>query len=238
MDHVEDLTTRPFPDDPHSHSRPNEIVVRHVSLDLAVDFDERRISGRPRWTWSALVPDATELVLDTWQLDIAAVTLGDGTHALFELGSTTRSSGSRSQSRSVTPSWWSCTTPSPRSAGGAVAGAGADGVGQAVPVHPVAADPARSGSRCRTARRVRVTYDADRARAAGPAGADECREPDRTHAPTASTGSAMPQPVPAYLMALAVGDLEFRVARRPRTACTPSRRWSTRPPGSSPTPRR
>ena len=80
------MTTRRFPDDPHSHSRPNEIAVSHLGLDLGVDFDERRISGLATLDLERHSPDATELVLDTWQLDIAAVTLGDGTHALFELG--------------------------------------------------------------------------------------------------------------------------------------------------------
>jgi hypothetical protein len=36
----------PSPRDPHSGARPDEIAVRHLSLDLEVDFGQRRLGGR------------------------------------------------------------------------------------------------------------------------------------------------------------------------------------------------
>jgi len=204
------MTTRPFPDDPHSHAKPNEIAVRHVSLDIGVDFDERRISGLATLELERNSADATELVLDTWQLEIAAVTLGDGTHALFELGDHDPLLG-----RSLT-----------------VHVGTSDTVVVHYATHPDARalqwlEPAQTASRKRClftqsepnlARSwvplqdtpsVRIAYDAT------------VRVPAELLAlmsaenPTERTADgvyrfAMAQRVPAYLIALAVGDFEFR----------------------------
>jgi len=204
------MTTRPFPDDPHSHAKPNEIAVRHVSLDIGVDFDERRISGLATLELERNSADATELVLDTWQLEIAAVTLGDGTHALFELGDHDPLLG-----RSLTVHVGTSHTVVVHYA-----------------THPDARalqwlEPAQTASRKRClftqsepnlARSwvplqdtpsVRIAYDAT------------VRVPAELLAlmsaenPTERTADgvyrfAMAQRVPAYLIALAVGDFEFR----------------------------
>ncbi|MFT7680421.1 MAG: leukotriene-A4 hydrolase, partial [Planctomycetota bacterium] len=37
-----------LPHDQHSLSRPNEVRVTHVDLNLAVDFDAKRLSGEAR----------------------------------------------------------------------------------------------------------------------------------------------------------------------------------------------
>lgn len=37
-----------LPDDPHSYSRPREVAVRHLSLDLEVDFESRSLAGSVR----------------------------------------------------------------------------------------------------------------------------------------------------------------------------------------------
>ena len=71
--------------DIHSFARPGEAVVRHLTLDLDVDFDRKRLAG------SALLQietsgDARELVLDTHGLTIDRVALGDGSEARFTIG--------------------------------------------------------------------------------------------------------------------------------------------------------
>ena len=43
--------------DPHSFSRPDEAVVRHLGLDLDVDFDNRALSGTA--TLTIALPDRT-----------------------------------------------------------------------------------------------------------------------------------------------------------------------------------
>lgn len=204
------MSTRPFPDDPHSHARPNEIVVRHVDLDLTVDFDRHRLSGLVTLDLERNTPDATVLVLDTWQLDIAAVTLGDGTHALFELGEHDRVLGQSltihvGASETVVVHY--ATHPE------------AQAVQWMEPAQTASGKPllftqseailARSWIPIQDTPSVRITYDAT------------VRVPPDLLAlmsaenPTARTADgvyrfSMAQRVPAYLVALAVGDLEFR----------------------------
>ena len=58
-------TVAPAAADPHSFSRPAEIAVRHLELDLAVDFAERRLTGSATLTLERRDPAAMTLHLDT-----------------------------------------------------------------------------------------------------------------------------------------------------------------------------
>ena len=72
--------------DPHSFSRPDEAVVRHLNLDLGVDFDTRRLTGTATLTIENLA-QTDELWLDAWGLDVTSVDLGsDGMETGFRLG--------------------------------------------------------------------------------------------------------------------------------------------------------
>ena len=74
------------PRDPHSFSRPDEAVVRHVDLDLDVDFESRRLSGTATLTIENLA-GTSELWLDSWGLDVSAADLGsDDAPADFRFG--------------------------------------------------------------------------------------------------------------------------------------------------------
>ncbi|WP_183095277.1 hydrolase/aminopeptidase [Nocardioides stalactiti] len=201
---------RSFAADPHSYARPNEIAVSHLSLDLTVDFEARQLAGAATLTLDRRDPDAREVVLDTWRLDVRAVTTPDGTALPYELADHDPVFGQRL----------------------AITTDGAD----RVVVHYATTDDARalqwlepqqtaSGKRflftqnqpilgrswipCQDSPGVRATYDA------------EVRVPADLLAlmsatnPTARNADGvyrfeMPTPVPAYLVALAVGDLEFR----------------------------
>ena len=70
--------------DPHSFSHPDEVAVDHLKLDLTVDFDQRQLSGRA----SLRLTDHTvdRLILDTRDLTIKRVTLDDGAETQFTLG--------------------------------------------------------------------------------------------------------------------------------------------------------
>ncbi|MBU2075844.1 MAG: aminopeptidase, partial [Actinobacteria bacterium] len=72
--------------DPHSYARPLEAVVRRMALDLDVDLDQQRLSGSVTLDVERVDPAATQLVLDTWNLDLGAVTDGDGTPLEHHLG--------------------------------------------------------------------------------------------------------------------------------------------------------
>lgn len=58
--------------DPHSFARPEMAVVTHLSLDLRVDFETRTLQGSAYINYTA-APDAKELVLDTRGLTIKSV---------------------------------------------------------------------------------------------------------------------------------------------------------------------
>ena len=72
-------------EDPHSYSRPWEIAVRHLELDLEVDFENRVLNGT-----AALHLDhrstASQLVLDSQGLEIHSVRLDGGAETGFALG--------------------------------------------------------------------------------------------------------------------------------------------------------
>lgn len=68
-----------LPHDPHSYAQPNEAVVTHQHLDLTVDFDSKTILGKTLLdVWNK--NRKTVVFLDTKDLDISGVYLGDEHH--------------------------------------------------------------------------------------------------------------------------------------------------------------
>ncbi|MHC4919144.1 MAG: M1 family metallopeptidase [Planctomycetota bacterium] len=74
-----------IPMDSHSHARPNEVRVKHVSLDLALDFEKHQVHGRAHLRFERIVPTA-DLILDTNNLEIENVVGADGGAREFRLG--------------------------------------------------------------------------------------------------------------------------------------------------------
>src|SRR5690606_12994333 len=70
--------------DVHSFARPAEARVTHVALDLTADFAAHRLSGTATLTVQRS-PDATEVVLDTRDLDVQSVTTPEGEALEFTL---------------------------------------------------------------------------------------------------------------------------------------------------------
>ena len=71
--------------DPHSYARPDVARVTHVALDLALDFDAKRIGGTA--TLDLLTaPDARDVVLDSKGLEILGVTNAAGRPLPFVVG--------------------------------------------------------------------------------------------------------------------------------------------------------
>mgnify|MGYP001300206497 CR=1 FL=1 len=75
----------PLPHDPHSHARPAEARVTHVSLDLATDFERKALTGTATLTIEARA-DAREIVLDSDGLIVKSVRTNLG-ETSFEFGS-------------------------------------------------------------------------------------------------------------------------------------------------------
>ncbi len=71
--------------DIHSYAKPLEARVTHLDLDLAVDFDAKRVGGTATLDIQAK-PGATEIVLDDKGLEIEAVTDEAGQPLPYEVG--------------------------------------------------------------------------------------------------------------------------------------------------------
>lgn len=70
--------------DIHSYAIPSEAVVKHISLDLAVNFEKKQLSGTATLTIDNTAKGSS-LHLDTRDLKIEKVTLDDGTATAFDL---------------------------------------------------------------------------------------------------------------------------------------------------------
>jgi len=70
--------------DIHSFAKPNEVSIKHIHLDLAVDFERKVLSGTTRLDLDNKT-GTDKLHLDTRQLTIKKVTLEDGTEANYNL---------------------------------------------------------------------------------------------------------------------------------------------------------
>ncbi|HUF65591.1 MAG TPA: M1 family metallopeptidase [Gemmatimonadaceae bacterium] len=85
---------RPVPADVHSYARPDSARVTHVSLDIAPDFEAKRIRGSAALTVERK-PGADTVLLDARGLTITRVTSGGGEQLGFILGESRGFLGSR-----------------------------------------------------------------------------------------------------------------------------------------------
>ena len=198
--------------DPHSYSRPDQARVEHIALDLTVDFAKRQLAGTATLRVKRQ-PDATALILDTHSLEVRKVTLQPGgAAAQFKFGPDDPIKGRaleiplHSETTGVTIEYSS--SPDARAL------QWLEPAMTAGKKHPFLLSQsqailARSWVPCQDSPGVRFTYEAT------------LRVPKDLLAvmsaenPQAKKGDGiyhfnMPQPVPAYLLAVAVGDLEFR----------------------------
>ena len=78
-------TMSPVDDDIHSFAKPNVVRVKHVALDLAADFGAKTLSGTAALTLER-APDSREVVVDTRDLTIERVAEPGGRALTFALG--------------------------------------------------------------------------------------------------------------------------------------------------------
>ena len=79
--------------DSHSSSNPAEAVVKHLDLDIKVDFDTQTISGKASWTIDNIAK-GNEIIFDENTLNITKVTLGnDEKETQFKLGDSVKFHG-------------------------------------------------------------------------------------------------------------------------------------------------
>jgi leukotriene-A4 hydrolase len=197
--------------DPHSLSRPDQIVVTHLSLDLTVDFTTKVLTGKARLTLAKRDPRASTVILDADGLAIDAVTDCTTAHALpFASAPEAKRLG---QALTITPSS-ECVAIAYRTSPDAKALLWVDPAGTAGKKHPMLftqsqAILARTWIPLQDTPGVRFTYDAT---IHVPAGLRPVMSAENPSAPAADGAWTfrMTQPIPSYLMALAVGDLAFK----------------------------
>lgn len=196
--------------DVHSFSRPDEVAVTHIALDLAVDFAAQRLTGS-----ATLMLDnrtgANQLVLDTNGLDITRVT-SSGRDAQYRLGDEVPFLG-RSLTIGIEPGAKSVSIEYSTSPG-AAAVQWLSPEQTAGGKHPFLftqsqAILARTWVPCQDSPGVRITYEATIHVPAGLMAVMSSENPTFT-SPDGVYHFRMPQPIPSYLLALAVGDLAFR----------------------------
>lgn len=79
--------------DEHSYSKPELAIVKHLDLDIKVDFDTQTISGKASWLIDN-ISKGNEIIFDENTLEITKVTLGDDEkETKFELGAATEFHG-------------------------------------------------------------------------------------------------------------------------------------------------
>ncbi len=200
--------------DEHSFSHPDEVAVEHLKLDLTVDFASQKLTGRASLQL-AHKGGATQLHLDSRDLDIKSVTLDDGrTPAKFTLGEPVPFLG-RELTIEITPkTQWVSIDYSTRPEAAALQWLTPVQAGGGVGARPLLfsqseAILARTWVPCQDSPGVRMTYEATLH-----------VPPDllalmSAENPTAKRADGvyhfrMPQAIPSYLLAIAVGDLEFR----------------------------
>ena len=196
--------------DQHTYARPAEAVINHLSLDLTADFTARKIFGTASYDVTVQA-GADSIFFDTKDLDIQKVTV-DGQDAGFTLGSAKEILGQplaipvSSESKKIVITY--STRP------------GAEALqwlepsqtsgkkspylftqGQAILTRtwiPIQDSPG-----------IRMTYDAKISIPKELMAVMSASNPQTKSADGIYTFK-MAQPIPAYLIALAIGDIEFR----------------------------
>jgi leukotriene-A4 hydrolase len=223
--------------DVHSYADPEAFVTRHFELDLEADFDDRELRGSATLWVEQLAPDATELVLDTRDLAIIEVEVSneDGAFAPAKYRLDARHEVLGSALRIAMPPAATRVrigySTSPQ-ASGLQWLLPSQTLGKRLPFLYSQAQSihARSFVPLQDTPRIRATYSATlrvpRGFTAVMAAAADPGNPvpgaRRPASEPAGSGTSvafrfeMPQPIPSYLLALAIGELRF-AATGPRT---------------------
>ena len=198
--------------DSHSFAEPAKAVVKHLDLDIKVDFSTKRISGKASWIIENR-SKGNEIIFDTRDLQILKITLGiDEKETTFSLGNevkylgkalkvkieenTTRVNIYYSSSASAAAVQW--LTPQQTA-------------GKRFPFLFTQSQAilARTWIPCQDSPGIRFTYNATVAVPKDLLALMSAENPQKKNA-EGIYQFKQAQAIPSYLMALAVGDLEFK----------------------------
>ncbi|HEY4575700.1 MAG TPA: M1 family metallopeptidase [Thermoanaerobaculia bacterium] len=197
--------------DPHTFAHPEEVAVEHLALDLTVDFSRRQLTGRASLRLHNTA-GATRLVLDTRDLDVRKVTLDDGrTEARFRLGDEVKLLGRPLEIEIAPTTTWVNVDYSTRPEAAALQWLTPEQAGSPSPFLYTQSESilARTWVPCQDTPGVRMTYEATIHAPRGLLALMSAENPTGKSADGVYRFK-MPQRIPSYLLALAVGDLEFR----------------------------
>lgn len=198
--------------DVHSFSNPNEVIVTHLDINLHVNFAEKKLFGKTGLHITNK-SDASILILDIRDLDIQKVTTGnDEKPVTFTLGKADSIHG-QSLTINISPATELATvyyTTSPDAAALQWLPPNQTAGGE----HPYLftqsqAILARTWIPCQDTPGVRTTYSARIKTDPGLMVLMSAKNPVKK----SSQGIyefEMPQPIPSYLLALAVGDIAYK----------------------------
>ncbi|MFN0151208.1 MAG: M1 family metallopeptidase [bacterium] len=210
--------------DPHSQSRPDEVRVTHADIDWTVDFERRELRGAVAWSFERVAPSAESLVFDTRGLAIESVEGARGDARRFDLAYEHPLLG-RALVVHLEPDDQRITIryrTGPESA----ALQWLDPAQTAEKTQPflfsqAQAILARTMLPCQDSPAVRITYSANVRVPRGLVAVMAARSAGAPSLAAAGPGDAapdardtiyrfeMPQPIPSYLIAIAVGDIAF-----------------------------
>ncbi|MGJ8593906.1 MAG: M1 family metallopeptidase [Aquaticitalea sp.] len=198
-----------YAEEPHSYAQPNEAVIKHLDLDIIVNFDQQIISGTA--TYDIENNDASEIILDSKFLEIKDVSV-DGKEATFMLGTHAEMLGQsltipiKEDSKQIAITYK--TTNKTEALQWLTAQQTADKTnpflftqGQAILTRtwiPIQDSP-----------QIRITYDAT-VKIPSELMAVMSAENPKTKSADGIYHFKMKQPIPAYLIALAIGDIEYK----------------------------
>jgi len=209
------MTTTSQTPDEHSYANTGVVSVRHLDLDLQIDFTARTLAGMATLDLTWVQPSGSELVLDSRELSILAVEVDQGgswVSAPFQIATPDPILGSKltiplpSRSSKVRITYR--TSPN---ASGLQWLTPAMTLGKRTPFLFSQSQPihARSWVPLQDTPAVRFTYDAH---VTSPPEVMVLMSADNN--PKAARDGdyrfRMPQPIPSYLLAVAAGDLVFQ----------------------------
>ena len=202
-----------LPLDPHSYASRSPVRVRHLALSLTVDFAQHTLAGTA--TWQLANPEVgTELVLDTRELTIEMVETLDavGQPTLVPVDLEPADAVLGQALRVALPADATAVRIAYRTAPTAAA------LQWLAPAQTAGTQPflftqsqailARTWLPCQDSPGIRFTYEAT-VRVPARLLALMSAENPRRLSPSGEYHFHMAQPIPAYLMALAVGELAF-----------------------------
>src|SRR5690606_18980568 len=198
--------------DPHSFAEPRQAVVKHLDLNIKVDFNTKILTGEAVWTIEN-VSGGDEIVFDVRGLNIEKVTLDGGTdETMFALGDEEKYLG-QPLSIQIGPQTKRVHIRYSTSADAAalqwLKPQQTAGKKQPFLFTQSQAVLARSWVPCQDSPGIRFTYNAEGSVPKGLLALMSAENPQQRK-PEGIYQFKQPNPIPSYLMALAVGDIAFK----------------------------